>query len=588
MKLFAPLRCSLGLLLLAVMGMAFAATAQAEEATPEEINKLITQLGSPQYIARQRAERDLLRLGFEAFDALKEAENAEDIEVAARARYIAERIEIDWSRSDDPADIKQLLSGYGAQSEEERFQRAQTLAAMATDASVRAMCRIVRFERSQELSKRVALLLLEGDSNQDATWKQRADVVRQTLGSSNRPASQWLRTRILAANSPAEALAEWNEWIAREQKDFAATSPAIVMSLMRLKVELLESMGRRDDAIAQMKEMIDLEQGDPETLAELVDWLARQQAWTVVDEVAKRFAAQFERDAYLLYVLAEVRAKQGDRDEAERVAKRAMALGGEQAEDHFRTAYRLELRGMKQWALREYTKVIEMGPPSARTAVYAAVRLSEMQHDAGNEAEAGETLQKLCDAMDKDPKVVQVVQAVRRDPGAVRSRKFFFQAAAAKNAGKFEQERKLLEEAIRHDATDADVLIAMYHAKAADEQYRRRTLELIRSAAAQFEAEIEENPDDSTPYNQYAWLIGNTQGDIDRAIRYSHKSLEIVPEAGGYLDTLGHCYFAKGDFLNAVKYQRRAVKLDAHSGLIRRKLVVFEKALAESQADADN
>lgn len=80
--------------------------------------------------------------------------------------------------------------------------------------------------------------------------------------------------------------------------------------------------------------------------------------------------------------------------------------------------------------------------------------------------------------------------------------------------------------------------------------------------------------------NQLAWLVGNTFGDYDEAVRLSQRSLEIRPDYAGYLDTLGRCYYAKGDFENAIKYQSQAVKLDPHSGQIQRQLALFKKEQA--------
>ncbi|MCA9210287.1 MAG: tetratricopeptide repeat protein, partial [Planctomycetales bacterium] len=65
-----------------------------------------------------------------------------------------------------------------------------------------------------------------------------------------------------------------------------------------------------------------------------------------------------------------------------------------------------------------------------------------------------------------------------------------------------------------------------------------------------------------------------------------HKSLELVPDTAGYLDTLGRCYYAKGDYANAVKYQTQAVRLDPHTQQIRRQLELFEKALAGKSSEA--
>src|SRR5687767_4949697 len=63
---------------------------------PKSIDQWIEQLGSREYATRQRAERHLANLGFEAFDALKAAEDHADVEIAAQARYLSERITISW------------------------------------------------------------------------------------------------------------------------------------------------------------------------------------------------------------------------------------------------------------------------------------------------------------------------------------------------------------------------------------------------------------------------------------------------------------------------------------------------------------
>ena len=84
-------------------------------------------------------------------------------------------------------------------------------------------------------------------------------------------------------------------------------------------------------------------------------------------------------------------------------------------------------------------------------------------------------------------------------------------------------------------------------------------------------------------HNQLAWLVANTEGDYDEALRSSQRSLELRPETAGYLDTLGRCFYAKGDYKNAVLQQSRAVELDPHSRQILRQLEFFQKALKAAQ-----
>ena len=90
----------------------------------------------------------------------------------------------------------------------------------------------------------------------------------------------------------------------------------------------------------------------------------------------------------------------------------------------------------------------------------------------------------------------------------------------------------------------------------------------------------------ATAHNQLAWLVSNTEGDYDEALRSSQRSLELRPETPGYLDTLGRCYYAKGDYKSAVLYQSRAAELEPHSVQIRRQLEFFQAALKAAQSQA--
>ena len=81
--------------------------------------------------------------------------------------------------------------------------------------------------------------------------------------------------------------------------------------------------------------------------------------------------------------------------------------------------------------------------------------------------------------------------------------------------------------------------------------------------------------------NNYAWLICNTEGDFGKALKNSLRSLEFV-EDSAKLDTCGRCYFALGDFDNAIRVQKRALELDPYSPPLKRQLAEFESAKAKS------
>ena len=121
--------------------------------------------------------------------------------------------------------------------------------------------------------------------------------------------------------------------------------------------------------------MVDLEPGESGTLVELVDWLVQEEAWSVIDEVAERYADRFNSHATLLYSLAQARAVQGRKGLAEEVAEQAFALEPESPEKHGKAAIELEKRGTYRWAEREYRHVIDLGPPPQASSRWGSERL---------------------------------------------------------------------------------------------------------------------------------------------------------------------------------------------------------------------
>ncbi len=173
---------------------------------------------------------------------------------------------------------------------------------------------------------------------------------------------------------------------------------------------------------------------------------------------------------------------------------------------------------------------------------------------------------------------------------------YFFQASDYGQKRDFAKQRELLEKAIQEDPNDGDVLIALYRLPDPTPEQRQKTMEMIGAAIQLSRNQIDEEPDKSNPYNQLAWLVANTEGDFDEAVRLSEKSVELErailahevqrrgPETlGGHLDTLAHCYAAKGDYEAAVKAQTEASRLIPWSHVISNKLEVFRGKLPKTE-----
>jgi tetratricopeptide (TPR) repeat protein len=86
---------------------------------------------------------------------------------------------------------------------------------------------------------------------------------------------------------------------------------------------------------------------------------------------------------------------------------------------------------------------------------------------------------------------------------------------------------------------------------------------------------IDREPDAPNPYNEYAWLVANTEGDLLRATRYSKRSLELDFDSASFLDTLAHCYAAADNANEAIRCQVVALRKDPGSNTIQKNLQKF-------------
>jgi len=573
------------------------------------IDALVKQLGDDNFAAREQAQAELARLGLAAFDALFRAQAHDDVEIAKRAQYLVRSMQVGWIRENDPPEVKSVLRDYGNLPEADRQTRMDQLAALDDQLGTSALCRLVRFEMSLRLSKEAAIRVMKQPQPAEASAReQRAKAIRTAMGLSRRSAAQWLRTYAQTLRSPESAVAQWDRLVKQEHEVFnffpEQSRREIVRDLMQFQANLLVQLDRRDQATAVMLRWVDFGDRSRTELLEALDWLVERRAWSVVEDVNVRHSKRFEDDAELLYLLAEAYQRQDKHERAEKTASRAASLGPDNAKEHVRVGSVLRDRGLHQWSEREYRHVIQKGPAGSIEYIEAHLYLAEMLHDLQRELPAAKVLQGLIDLMEKEPAVARLLQG-RRNPKTLVSRMYYFYAQHYDAVGDRQKQEEYLTKAIEQDPTDADVLIAMYGLPEADDPWRDKTQELIRSATGRVRRRIDQfqalrrrsggSGDGSerkliethlaSACNEYAWLVGNTEGNVDEAIRMSRKSLELRPNLGGFLDTLAHCYYAKGDYENAVKCQLKAVQFEPYSAVIARKLKVFEEALKKSKQE---
>ena len=243
-----------------------------------------------------------------------------------------------------------------------------------------------------------------------------------------------------------------------------ATTREIVVALVHVQVARLKKLGRNDDALAAMRRLIRLDNGDTETLVETLQWLIEQQAWKVVDEAADRFAAVIAGDAVLSYAVAEAQLAQGRKSRAEELAAQALKLNaGKEIHAvyvHFAAAMSLQKRGLFAWAEKEYRYIMAV---NAAVMPLAAYRLAEMEHDQGDDLAAGEVLQTAVTAAAANR---PAPNSPTPNPSAslpeLRSQMDYFFACHWETKGDKLKARQHLEKALAENPSDIDVLIACY------------------------------------------------------------------------------------------------------------------------------
>lgn len=589
------------------------ATAAPAETSEAQIAELIEQLGNDDFAVRQRAQTQLSRMGLEAFDALVAAQYHQVMEVQMRSRFLVRGMTVRWFDESDPPEVARLLKSYGAQDDKERRSRMDRLGNMQDLASINALCRLARYEVSPILSKHAALLIMHRDEPKTAALREEAAaLLAKALGASKRPAAGWLQLYRRTLLDRASANDEWQTLLKKERELVALhpqlTDRQVVRDLYRWQIKSLQQLQRDQDVISLMRQSIELLDSDSQQVTEYVDWLIHRKAWQVVIEVGNKFPHLVREDSVLMYLTAHAYESLKQPEPALELAEAALQLRADNVEEHLVVARKLEENwGLFAYSEREYREVMKKSAPGSYADFKARFQLSEQLHDRGLELKAAECLKPAIDLMfpegdeAKGELARETAKRAYRVPEAARSRMHYFFSRHYHEQKDFAKEKKSLADALESDDSDADVLIARFRLPNLNAEERAAINEQIDTATSKFRDDVndwreaaEEATDEqerascnfqlAIACNQFSWLVSNTRGDFDESLKWSLRSVEIRTEEGGYWDTLGRCYYAKGDLENAVKHQKQAVKLQPHSGQIRRQLEFFEKELAAKKA----
>lgn len=591
----------------------------------DRIAALIQDLAHPSYARRLRAKIELERMGLKALDAIRDASESTETEIAFAARFLMSSMLIDWARESDPEPVRELLRDYEEFNDTDRRSAMDRLSNLPDWQGLVPLTRLARYEKNLRLSRHAGLLAMRydqrlGDPNQIVVRR-----VRDEIGDSTRVVANWLRQFCEDLSTESYNAPAWREMVAAERElvelssNTSRTDPLTLLDLYRVCATRALKDQQRDEALRLAMEGLDNVMPRTSDLMDAVGWALDSELYEVVFELKQREPQRFANEPTLIYGLAEAYLLAGNEKQAEITRLTALDVeplpepdkdsgnvSRKQIEEismrHQQIARVLENRGLFDWAEGEYRHIVERLPIDSSEGALIRYQLAAMLGNLDQHQEVVDVLKPLVDRLEKDDAL-----KVRMRQGPTIN----YEDLAAKlnyhlgQAADGEEARQALLRAQRFDGSDVDTLIAMYRHEG-DEQWRTRVkndidriasswLTRIQRAEQKFRAnanDSEARRDLAAYCNQFAWLTANTGGDAPQALRLSKRSVELFPNDYAYLDTLARCYFANGDLEQAISYQRLAIGVEPHFPPLKKQLKFFldekAKVTSESASDEEN
>ena len=611
----------LGLALMATPSQATAQIANEAESgispgsPAQKIGQLIEDLGSDDYATRNWAREQLQQRGLEAFEQLQKAQFHADIEIEMAAKYLVGSLLIRWGKETDPVPVQEILLEYGAQIEPERLKRIGMLEFLANRSGLEALVRLVRYEKSEQLSRQAALSILrQSESKDQASREQDADVIRLGITQSTRRQAAWLTTYADDLQRGTYSDAQWRKMIQRQRDELDNRTSEItresVLELVRTCAGNAAKYDHRAEATRLATDHLDLLEPTTRSLTDACTWGLTHGLHEFVLEIRREFNFLFDQQPGLLYAAAEAHQLSGDDGKAEELAGIAIAINGfptgEDAEkmaprdleqlamEHRSVANDLQERGLFQWCFREYELVIHHTQIDSVPNWTARLDLARQYKSHEMHEDVIRIIEPLLERVEKDEQLEATMGNLLQGTFTVKAIRAMLNHALAQRAianNQLADAQRLLSQAFEAEPSDIDVLIQMYHTDG-DKAWHKKVKQQIHDLTGEMQRKIAISRQGRQPgfgpfrsssfdlaelLNNTAWLIANTEGDYELALKYSLESLEQRRD-GARLDTCARCYFAAGQVDQAIATQKEAIQDMPHAPELKRQLKEFEKA----------
>ncbi len=587
--------------LLPVTASAISSSTGDDSISQQKVAELIAQLGDTNYAIRESATQQLRVIADHAIDQLLDAANQNnDLETSLRAQWILETVSL--IKPDDPPEIAELLRNFSSRSLSQQISALSRLIRLEENAGIKPLARLIRTNRSASTSYLAALILLQEWRPVDPYWPHLVAHVPDELAMSQRPAAL-LINRLIAFSEIADnpeskldakkdafkdlesAVEQFLELMPFEAQNFGVnTTTRGVRDLareivVRCHARAAIQAGFPDRGVAVAKELFDLTGRDTEknqlATADVLFWAAYSGLANLVNDLPESLQATIENQAITLYAAASCNQSNGNNVLADEMARRAFALGSDKTNEQMLAAVRLDHWGLVDWADREYRRVVSAPSLSAQQIIPFTIQWAELLNDFDRCEAASTVLKDVLTGSHGTIENIRVMDSLGYSKDALAARQKFFLARADKEKSDQKSERQALDKALDEYPEEIDTLIAYYHFPGISPTDKEQIVGLIKGALKKLQQRIDREPDEPNPYNEYAWLVANTEGDLLRATRYSKRSLELDFDSASFLDTLAHCYAAAGNPNEAIRCQVVALRKDPGSNTIQKNLQKF-------------
>ena len=470
--------------------------------------------------------------------------------------------------------------------------------------------------------------------------RMEAEKIETTLAGDDRISSRWLRQYAQDLRTSTFRFADWSNLVqsgrrkiglpAEDEEDVAVTADEL-LKLILVSAERGRRLHNQNEALELIIDHVDLIPSRTRDLIQFATWALEKEFGPAVIAMYQRHHKVFEKSPILLYSAAEAHDRGGNETTANGLAKQALAINPlpereaidpdgpsedipgrkrkadnrmhpliveQHAEAHVDIAVELKNRGLFRWAQQEYQLVIDRFEVNTIMSAFARLRLADMLGELQRHAEVVHVLQPLADRIDRDDAFKRQLVARRFSYLSVRSDLDFHQGLLLIKQGRSEAAQPVLQKAFETNSENIDILIAMYRLDGDAgwrDQVTRTLVRYIRLAENEVIAAQDSigkigpfATTDTTMANKlnaYAWLVSNTEGDFDTALRYSQQSLRLTPGEPALMDTCARCHYAAGNLDEAIAMQERAVELMPHSPPLQRQLQEFKKHAGERKND---